>query len=102
MESKEWTAPPDEELRIPAEYLTGLVYEVIVLSAKKLFTFKCGSYELSGQLSTFHRVIMDTSKRNARGDVTLQRVSYHEQITLGNTGFMLIPIPDEVSPQPAD
>jgi hypothetical protein len=94
MESKEWTAKAGEELRIPAEYLTGLQYEILVLSSKKVFTFRCVSYKLKGQTTIFHRVIMDTSLRNARGDITLHRVSYHERVILANTGFMAIPVPE--------
>ena len=94
MESKEWTAQAGEELRIPAEYLTGLKYEIIVLSSKKLFTFRCVDYSLDSNICSFHHVIIDTSKRNARGTVTLQRVSYHEQVILANVGFMAIPIPE--------
>ena len=93
MKSQEWTAKAGE-LRIPAEYLTGLKYEILVLSSKKVFTFKCVSYDLKGQTTIFHRVIMDTSLRNARGDITLHRVSYHEQIILANVGFMAIPVPE--------
>lgn len=102
MESKEWEAKPGEELQIPAEYLTGLKYEILVLSSKKTFTFRCVKYSLKGQTTIFQGVIMDTSKRNARGDVTLQRVSYHEQVILANVGFMAIPVPEEseASPQP--
>ena len=100
MESKEWTAKPDEELAIPEEYLKGLAYEILVLSSKKVFTFRCVSYELKEQTTIFHRVIMDTSMRNARGDITLHRVSYHEQIILANVGFMAIPVPAEASPPP--
>lgn len=101
MESKEWMAKPDEELQIPSEYLTGLQYEILVLSSKKVFTFRCVSYDLKEQTTIFHRVIMDTSLRNARGDITLHRVSYHGQIVLANVGFMAIPVPEsETSPPP--
>lgn len=104
MESKEWTAKADEQLLIPEQYLTGLRYEILVLSSKKTFTFRCTDYRLKGQTCIFNNVIMDTSKRNARGDVTLQRVSYHEKVILANTGFMAIPVPEEsdTSQQPDD
>lgn len=95
MESKEWTAQPDSDLQIPAEYLTGLKYEILVLSSKKVFTFRCASYKLKGQTTIFQRVIMDTSLRNARGQITLQRVSYHDKVILANVGFMAIPVPEE-------
>lgn len=103
MESKEWTAKADEELRIPETYLKGLQYEILVLSSKKVFTFRCVSYKLKGQTTIFRRVIMDTSMRNARGDITLHRVSYHDKVILANVGFMAIPVPEtEASPPPAD
>lgn len=94
MNSQEWTAKPDEQIMIPPQYLDKLSYEIIILSAKKLMTFQCASYELKGQVCIFHNVILDTSEKNARGKVMLQRVSYHEEIILGNTGFMAIPIPE--------
>lgn len=103
MESKEWTAKADEELQIPAEYLEGLKYEILVLSSKKVFSFRCTDYAIKGQVITCNNAIMDTSKRNARGDVTLQRVSYHDKIHLINVGCMAIPIPEsEVSSPQAD
>lgn len=100
MESKEWTAQewtaePGAELRIPEQYLTDLRYDITVLSSKKLFLFRCVGYSLDGNICTFHGVIIDTSKRNARGAVTLQRVSYHERVVLANVGFMAIPVPTE-------
>jgi hypothetical protein len=94
MESKEWIFKPDEPPLIPKEYLTGLKYEILVLSSKKIFQFKCRDYALNGQVCVFNHVIMDTSERNARGQIQLQRISYHETIVLGNTGFMAIPIPE--------
>ncbi len=99
MESTEWTAKSDEELTIPAEYLEGLRWEVLVLSAKKTFTFRCVSYNLRTGICTFRGVIMDTSTRNSRGAIILQRVSYHQEIVLANVGFMAIPVP-AVSPSP--
>lgn len=105
MESKEWTALPNEELKIPEEYLTGLKYEIIVLSSKKLFTFRCRDYSpgMTSNYCILSHVIIDTSKRNARGDVTLQRVSYHAEVILANVGFMAIPVPEsEASETPAD
>ena len=94
MESKEWTAKAGDQLRMPEQYLKGLKYEILVLSSKKVFTFRCVSYDLTGQTTIFHHVIIDTSMRNARGDITLHRVSYHEQIILANVGFMAIPVPE--------
>ncbi len=99
--SKEWTAKPDGQIMIPEEYLKDLAWEIIILSAKKLMTFQCARYVLKGQSATFQGVIMDTSERNARGQVKLQRMSYHDVVILANTGFMAIPIPvPEASPSP--
>ena len=91
MLSKEWTAKPGEDLKIPAEYLAGLRWEILVLSSKKLMTFQCRGYDSDGWCKD---VILDTSENNARGKVTLQRVSYHEAVHLVNVGFMAIPIPE--------
>ena len=93
MKSQEWTAKPEEPLAIPSEYVTGLAYDIMILSSKNLKTFQCRSYELNGQTCKFLDVIMDTGERNARGKVTLQRVSYHPEVILANTGFMAIPLP---------
>ncbi len=93
MQSKEWTTKADEQLLIPQEYQRCLVYDITILSAKRMMNFQCASYKLDGQTCTFHDVLLDTSEKNARGKVTLQRVSYHEVVILGNTGFMAIPIP---------
>jgi hypothetical protein len=105
MESKEWTAEPNEELRIPAEYLTGLKYEVVILSSRKDFApLKCKRYERQGQVVTLYDVIWDTSKRNARREIIQQVVSWHEKIELLNIGCIIIPIPEieVVSPPQAD
>lgn len=93
MESKEWTAKPDELLMIPEEYQKCLVYEITILSAKKLMIFQCASYEVNGQVCKFHDVLLDSSDKNTRGKVTLQRVSYHDEVILANTGFMAWPLP---------
>lgn len=91
MLSKEWTAKPGEDLKIPAEYLEGLKWDIMVLSSKKVTTLQCKEYEQNG---TCHDVIWDTSEFNGRGKLTLQRVSYHEIVYLINVGFMAIPIPE--------
>ena len=100
--SKEWTAKPDEQLMIPEEYNRCFVYDITILSAKRLMNFQCASYELDGQTCTFYDVILDTSEKNARGKVTLQRVSYHENVILGNTGFMAVPIPANAEPSASE
>lgn len=99
--SHEWTAKADEDLKIPVEYLEGIQYEVLILSAKKLMTFQCRSYRLDGPATIFTGVIIDSSEKNARGKVTLQRVSYHDTVILANTGFMAIPIPSPAPDQSA-
>lgn len=101
VESLEWTSDAKGQLLIPERYVKDLAYEIIVLSAKKLMTFQCVSYELDGQVCKFKGALLDTSERNARGKVTLQRFSYHAEVILGNTGFMAIPIPElSTSPTP--
>lgn len=103
MTSREWTGPPDKALPIPEEYVLGLKYEVLVLSSKKVFTFKCVDYSREGGIFAFKGVIIDTSHRNARGQLTEYRISYHDEIVLANVGFMLIPLPEpSASETPAD
>lgn len=102
MQSKEWTAKASEKLNFSdkdeKELKRCLTYDVTILSAKRMMTFQCGSYQLDGAICTFYDVLLDTSEKNARGTVTLQRVSYHERVILGNTGFMAIPIPTPAEP----
>lgn len=95
LKSQEWTAKPGELLEIPAEYLVDLKWDIMVLSSKKVTTLQCREYDQNG---VCHGVIWDTSETNARGKVTLQRVSYHEVVYLVNVGFMAIPIPTPESP----
>lgn len=104
MESKEWTAKPDEELRIPPEYITGLKYEVLILSSRKDFTpLDCKRYKRHGQVVTLYDVIWDTSEKNARREIIRQRVSWHNKIELLNIGCIIFPLPEnEVSPPQAD
>ncbi len=94
MQSREWTAVPEEKLKIPEEYYRDQNYEILILSAKKTFSqITCTDYELEGDVCKLHRVFIDTSEKNSRGKVTLQRVSYHEEVDLVNVGFMAIPLP---------
>ena len=95
LEQNQWEAGPDEELKIPEVYITQLKYEIVVLDQKKEFTFRCSEYEkVPSGAWRFANVIIDTSKRNARGDVELKRVTYHPEIELVNVPFMVVPAPE--------
>jgi len=97
---REWEAKPDEELRLPEAYINDLHYEVIVFTRKERggsdFTFRCKEYERTqdGQWR-FSGVIIDTSKRNPKGEVELARLSYHPEISLINAAFMVVPAIEE-------
>jgi len=99
---REWQAKPDEELRIPEAYIRDLRFEVIVFTRKERggndFTFRCKEYEKApdGQWR-FGGVIIDTSKRNSRGEVELVRLTYHPEVSLANAAFMVIPAFEELS-----
>jgi hypothetical protein len=91
----QWEAEPGEELRIPEAYITGLQYEIIVFGRKKEFTFRCKDYEYQeGNAWRFANVIIDTSKKDPQGNVTLVRLTYHPEIVLINVPFMAIPAPE--------
>lgn len=94
-ESHQWEAEPEEALKIPAELIEGLKYEIVFFTPKKLSTFRCASYASSDIGVLFSNVIIDTSLRDARGDVTRKRISYHPWIILVNVPFMVIPAPEE-------
>lgn len=92
IDQNQWEAGPDEELKIPETLIRQLKYEIVVLSQKKEFTFRCKDYKLiKGSTWQFSNVIIDTSKLNARGDVELKRVTYHPEIVLANVPFMVLP-----------
>jgi len=92
----QWQAGPDEEIKIPEIYITRLKYEVVVFTQKKDFTFRCSEYEqVQGGAWRFAHVIIDTSKRNPKGEVELKRVTYHPEITLLNLPSMVMPAPEE-------
>mgnify|MGYP000061753838 CR=1 FL=1 len=94
-EQAQWEAEPDEELKIPAGYITGLQYEIVVFSDRKTFTFRCRNYSYQeGNAWRFENIIIDTSKRNPAGEVELKRITYHPEITLVNVPFMVIPAPE--------
>ena len=90
MYSQEWTAKPGEKLEIPEQFIRDLKWDIMVLSSKKVTTLQCREYEQNGAC---WGVIWDTSEYNARGKMTLQRVSYHEVVYMVNVGFIAIPIP---------
>jgi len=95
-EQNQWEAGPDEELKIPETYITQLKYEIVVLTQKKEFTFRCSDYEqVPSGAWRFANVIIDTSKLNPKGEVELKRVTYHPEIVLVNATFMVMPALEE-------
>jgi hypothetical protein len=98
-EQNEWVAKPNEDLKIPAVYITELRYEIVVFGRKKEFTFRCRDYDYTkGTAWRFDGVIIDTSEKNAKRQVTLKRVSYHPEIVLVNVPFMVMPAPESATP----
>lgn len=92
----QWEAKPDEELKIPEAYIKNLNYEMVVFG-KREFTFRCRSYEQTKEKTwVFEGVIIDTSRHDAQGNVTLKRFTYHPAISLIDVGFMVIPAPEGV------
>ncbi|MBA7699279.1 hypothetical protein ES703_107970 [subsurface metagenome] len=92
LKQNQWEAGPDEELKIPEVYITQLCYEIVVLGQKKEFTFRCSEYErVPSGAWRFAKVIIDTSKLNAKGELELKRVTYHPEIVLVNATFMVVP-----------
>jgi len=93
----QWEAGPDEELKIPEAYITQLRFEIVVLTEKKPFTFRCTDYEVTPRGAwRFENVIIDSSKLDARGEVELKRVTYHPELKLVNVPFMIMPAPEEL------
>ncbi|MBA7576927.1 hypothetical protein ES708_18769 [subsurface metagenome] len=96
LEQKQWEAGPGEDLKIPEVYISRLRFEIVVFTTKKEFTFRCSGYELVPTGGwRFANVIIDTSKLNPKGEVELQRLTYHPEIVLVNVPFMAIPAPEE-------
>lgn len=99
-EQNQWEAGPGEELKIPEAYIKDLHFEVVVFTRKERggsdFTFRCKEYERAadGQWR-FGGVVIDTSKRNSKGEVELARLTYHPEVVLVNAAFMVIPAPEE-------
>lgn len=103
LEQNQWQAGPDEQLKIPGLYLRRLKFEIVVFTMKKDFTFRCSEYEqVPGGGYRFANVIIDTSKLNPKGEVELQRVTYHPEIVLVNVPIMVMPAPEEITPGEAD
>ncbi|GAH23174.1 unnamed protein product, partial [marine sediment metagenome] len=89
LEQNQWEAGPNEELKIPEIYITQLKHEIVILGLKKEFTFRCSEYEkVPSGAWRFANVIIDTSKRNPKGEVVLKRVTYHPELELVNVPFM--------------
>ena len=96
---KEWEGKPGE-VTIPEAYLKDLHFEVIVFTRKERggsdFTFRCKEYErVADGAYRFGGVIIDTSKRNSKGEVVLARLSYHPEISLLNASCMVVPAPED-------
>jgi len=95
----EWKGEPGK-VTIPEAYLKELRHEIVVFIRKERggsdFTFRCRQYqEGPGGQWRFSGVIIDTSKRNAEGKVTLVRITYHPEVVLVNIGFMVILAPED-------
>jgi len=97
LKQTEWEAGPDEELKIPEGYIKQLRYEIVVIGRKtEKFAFRCKNYErtANGEYE-FKGVIIDTSKKNPKGEIELKRLTYHPELVLVNVPFMAIPAPPE-------
>ena len=100
----QWEGKPGEELSIPEAYIRDLRHEVVVFARKERggndFTFRCSKYNrIADGEYKFEGVIIDTSKRNSEGEVNLTRLSYHPELVLVDTAFMIIPA---IEPSSAD
>ena len=92
---REWSSKPGE-LTIPEAYIKGLRYEIVVFARKERggsdFSFRCGKYEQASDSQwRFIGVVIDTSIKNAKGEVEMARLTYHPEVVLVNIGFMVIP-----------
>jgi len=101
-DQNQWEAKPREELKIPEVYISRLKFEIVVFTMKKDFTFRCSEYQWIGGVAwlpfarhhpawRFANVIIDTSKLNPKGEVELQRFTYHPELVLANVPFMVVP-----------
>ena len=96
----EWEGKPGEAIGISEAYIKDLHFEVIVFTRKERggsdFTFRCKEYErVADGEYRFGGVIIDTSKRNPRGEVELARLTYHPELVLLNAACMVIPAPED-------
>lgn len=94
-QQREWKGGPGT-LRVPREYVEGLRYEIIVFARKERggsdFLFRCRDYRrVRGGQWKFTQVMIDTSKKDAQGEVVLARLTYHPEVRLADVGFMVIP-----------
>lgn len=96
---RQWEAKPGEELKIPEVFIRDLHFEIVVFTRKERggsdFAFRCKEYERTadGQWR-FGGVLIDTSKRNPKGEVELVRLTYHPEVMLVNAAFMVVPAPE--------
>ena len=90
----QWEAEPNEDLKIPEAYIRGLKYEIVVFTKRRDFTFRCRDYQETEGTWCFEGVIIDTSKKDDKGETLLKRLTYHPVISLVNVGFMVIPAPE--------
>jgi len=96
---REWSGKPGT-LAIPEAYIKDLRYEIVVFARKERggsdFTFRCKDYCRSPDGAwCFGHVLIDTSIKNAKGDVEMARLTYHPEISLVDIGFMVVPGPED-------
>ena len=97
-QQSEWEGKPGE-VRIPEVYLKDLKFEIVVFTRKERggsdFTFRCKEYEKTANGGwRFGFVIIDTSRRDPQGKVEVARITYHPEVVLVDTSFMVLPAPD--------
>jgi hypothetical protein len=95
---KEWEGKPGD-VTVPEAYLKGLRYEIVVFARKERggsdFTFRCKDYkQIKNGEWRFSQVMVDTSKLDTTGKVTLARLTYHPEVSLVSVGFMVFPAPE--------
>lgn len=100
LEQREWEAGPKEDLKLPGIYITQLNFEIVILDLKGTArTFRCSEYEpIASGAWRFAKVIIDSSLRDPKGEVMLQRFTYHPEIVLVNVPFMVIRAPKQPIP----
>lgn len=91
----QWQAKPGEEIKIPEAYIRELNFEIHVFSLKREFAFRCKDFKAKRNSRwLFDGVILDTSKRDPQGNITLNRFTHYPVVSLVNIGFMVIPAPE--------